>query len=352
MESESKQVVLLFEKLAVIKIPLAKTIRDYLRFLESTRNCSFDTVVTYGRGLLFFVRYCQSHRINKVEQVKPKTIFKYFEELKRQGKSGSTIHLRFESIKMLVKYAVLRGSQNKNYVQISCIRPPRQISRLPNVLTVEQVTRLLDIPPAQCRYKLRLRDIAIMELLYGAGLRESELSNLKIDNVDLVGNIVRVCGKGAKERLIPITEIPSQAIDAYVKVERPWQLKKNKNYGHLFLTRSGRPLYRHDVWRIVSKYAKLSGLKNISPHVLRHCYATHLLMAGVDIRLIQVALGHSSILTTQIYTHVDITQLKKAIEEHHPRTSESVTKRQANARQLSFDFIGETSNNVTSSLLG
>ena len=319
MESESKQVILLFEKLVAIKIPLAKTVRDYLGFMESTRNASFNTVVSYGRALLYFVRYCQCHQIGRVEQVNPKTIFAYFSELKKQGKSGSTIHQRFEAIKMMVKYATLEGIQNKNFARISCIRPPKQKSRLPNVLTVEQVAKLLDIPSAKYEYKLRLRDIAVMELLYGAGLREAELSDLKVDNIDLVSGIVKVCGKGAKERLVPITKVASRAIETYINNERLWQLKAGKSCGRLFLTRSGRPLYRHDVWRIVSKYSKLSGVKNVSPHILRHCYATHLLMAGVDIRLIQVALGHSSIRTTQVYTHVDVTQLKKAIEEHHPR---------------------------------
>jgi len=287
--------------------------------MESTRNVSPNTVVTYGRNLLRFIRFCQRHRISKIEQLNPKAVFTYFDELKKQGKSGATIHLIFTAIKMLVKYATLEGIESKKFARIQFIQSPRQRSKLPNVLTIEQVKKLLDIRPIKYRYSLRFRDIAIMELLYGTGLRESELSNLKVDNVDLVSNLIKVDGKGAKERLIPMTKVVSQAIEAYIDNERAWQLKTNENYGYLFLTRSGRPLYRHDVWRIVSKFAKLSGMKHVSPHVLRHSYATHLLMNGVSIRLIQVALGHSSILTTQRYTHVDITQLKKAIEEHHPR---------------------------------
>lgn len=321
MESESLQLVFLFERLTALEIPLTKTIRSYLDYLDSTRNAAFNTILNYGKNLLSFARFCESHQVKRVEQIKPKTIFTYFKGLKKQGKASSTICQNLSAIKMLVKYAALEGTQSKHFVQIFCIPAPKQGTKLPKALTVEQVAKLLDIDirPAKQRYSLRLRDIAILELLYATGMRESELAGLNFNDIDLTGNLVLVCGKGSKERQIPITKIASQAIQMYIDCERPYRFKSGKNYGCLFLTRSGRPMYRHDVWRIVAKFAKLSGLKHVSPHVLRHSYATHLLMNGVDIRLIQVALGHSSISTTQIYTHVDVTQLKKAIEKHHPR---------------------------------
>lgn len=317
MESKSLRIVFLFEDLTAFKIPLTKTIKNYLNYLESTRNASSNTVITYGRRLLSFVQFCQFHRINKVEQIKPKHIFAYFDELKRQGKASSTIYMTFEVIKMLIKYAALEGIQTKGLMQIFCIQAPKVDKKLPKVMTIEQVKRLLDISPAKQRYGLR--DKAILELLYGTGMRGSELVNLKLCDIDLAGNIILVWGKGSKERLVPMTGTLLRAIKKYLTNERWCQVVSNKKDGYLFLSRSGKALRRHDLWRIVTKYAKRKGLVNVSPHTLRHCFATHLFANGADLLLIQKALGHSSISTTQIYTHVNIEQLKKAIKKYHPR---------------------------------
>ena len=319
MESESLRIVFLFEDLTDLKIPLTKTIKNYLNYLESTRNASINTVISYGRNLLHFVQFCQCHRITKLEQIKPRIIFAYFNKLKREGKASSTIYGNFEAIKMLIKYAALEGIQNKNFMRIFCIQPPKIVRRLPKILTIEQVEKLLATSPAKYRYDLRCRDVAILELLYGTGIREAELANMRQGDIDLVSGLIRVEGKGSRERLVPLTRLAIQAIKTYIATTRSRQAKSGKNYGYLFLTRSGRPMYRHDVWRVVKKYARLSGLIKVSPHILRHCYATHLYLKGADLRLIQKALGHSSISTTQIYTHVNIEQLKKAIKKYHPR---------------------------------
>jgi Site-specific recombinase XerD len=323
MESESLRIVFLFEDLAELKIPLEKTIRNYLNYIESVRNLSANTIISYGRGLLRFAYYCRCHQVVKIEQIKPKIIFAYFSKLKREGKATSSICGIFEAIKMLVKYAALEGIENKSFVQILCIQPPKIGRKLPKVLTIEQVEKMLSMlisnPPKKYRYHLHERDVAILELLYGTGIRESELAKLRYDDVDLNNGLICVCGKGKKERLIPMTNYAIQAIREYVKDERRPQFESGKNYGYLFLSRSGRPLYRHEIWRIVKKYARLAGLTKVSPHVLRHCYATHLYLKGADLRMIQKALGHSSISTTQIYTHVNTEQLKKTIKKYHPR---------------------------------
>ena len=317
MESKSLRIVFLFEELTAFKIPLTKTVKNYLNYLESTRNASSNTVITYGRRLLGFVQFCQRHRVNKIEQLKPKNIFAYFNELKRQGNAGSTIYVAFEVIKMLIKYAALEGIQTKGLMQIFCIQAPKVDKKLPRVLTIEQVKRLLDISQAKQRYGLR--DKAILELLYGTGIRSSELTDLKLCDVDLSGGLIVVCGKGSKERLLPMTGIVSRTIKKYMKNERWCQVKSDKKDGYLFLSRTGEYLSRGEIWRIVTKYAKRKGLVNVSPHTLRHCFATHLFVNGADLLLIQKALGHSSISTTQIYTHVNIEQLRKTIEKYHPR---------------------------------
>lgn len=319
MESESLQLIFLFEDLAALEVPLEKTIREYLNYIESARNLSANTVLTYGKRLIDFTRFCQCHRIRRIEQVKTKNIFAYFVELKRRGLSGRSIRLTLAAIKMLVKYAALEGIQGKNFAQIFCIQAPKVGSKLPKVLTIEQVKELLAVVPKKCYFDLHCRNVAILELLYGTGIRESELSELRYSDIDLAGGMISVVGKGSKERLIPMNKPAIQAIKKYVESTRRTQIRLGKDYGYLFLSRSGQPLYRHEIWRIVSKYARLAGLENVSPHTLRHCYATHLFMNGADLRVIQIALGHSRISTTQIYTHVNTKQLKTAIEKYHPR---------------------------------
>lgn len=319
MESESLRIVFLFEDLAALKIPLAKTVRNYLNYIESIRNLSVNTILTYGRKLIDFTCFCKCCHIKRIEHIKTKIIFAYFNKLKKQGLAGSSIRVTLAAIKMLVKFAALEGIQSKNFMQIFCIQSPKVDRKLPKVLTVEQVEKLLNVEPEKYYFDLHCRNVAILELLYGTGIRESELTALRYSDVDLQNGLIIVVGKGSKERMIPLTRPALQAVKAYVESTRRTQIGFGRDHGCLFLSRSGRLLHRHEIWRIVSKYAKLAGLKNVSPHTLRHCYATHLFANGADLRMIQTALGHSSIATTQIYTHVNIEQVKTAIEKYHPR---------------------------------
>lgn len=319
MESESLRIIFLFEELAALGTPLEKTIRKYLNYIESTRNLADNTIYTYGKRLTDFARFCKRHHIDRIGQIKPKIIFAYFNKLKRQGLAGSSICLAFESIKMLIKYAALEGIHNKDFMQIFCMQAPKRENKLPKVLTIEQVKRMLSVKPEIYYFDLHCRNVAILELLYGTGIRESELTTLKYANVDLADGLIIVNGKGSKERLIPMIRPAIQAVKKYIESTRRTQIEFCRDQGYLFLSRSGRPLRRHEIWRIVSKYARLTGLVGVSPHTLRHCYATHLFINGADLRMIQTALGHSSISTTQIYTHVNTKQLKTAIERYHPR---------------------------------
>ncbi|MBA7624782.1 Tyrosine recombinase XerD [subsurface metagenome] len=316
---ESQRIIFLFRDIEAFKLPLAETVGDYLNYLESTRNAAVNTVVGYGRSLIAFVRFCHHRQIDRIEQIKPKIIFAYLRELKQQGKVGTSINRAFVPIKMLIKFAAMNGIESKYFVQIFCIPSPKITKKLPKVLTIDQVKRLIEVvPPMRCG--CRFRDIAILELLYGTGIRGSELISLKLCDVDLAERFIVVLGKGAKERILPLTETVALAIQKYINTDRRSQfLSSGKSDSYLFLSRSGLPLYRHDLWRIVTRYARLAGLSNVSPHTLRHCFATHLFMNGADLLLIQKALGHSRITTTQIYTHVDISQLKKTIEKYHPR---------------------------------
>lgn len=308
----------LLQKISALDNPMADTVGAYLKYLESVRCAAVNTIFAYGRNLLGFVRFCHHHHIDRIEQVKPKTIFAYLDQLKHQGKSGASIHLFFSPIKTLVKFAIINGNKSKYFSQILCIQSPKLDKRLPRILSIDQVKKLLEAPQIESRFYYR--DIAILELLYAAGIRATELAELKLCDLDLIDGFIIVTGKGNKQRMIPLTETAILAIQEYIDSERRSKVFKNdKSNGLLFLSRSGRPLCRHEIWHIVTKYARRIGLTGVSAHTLRHCFATHLLIGGANLRTIQKALGHSSISTTEIYTHVDITQLKKAIEKFHPR---------------------------------
>ena len=302
--------------------PLEKTVTAYLSYLKSTRCAAANTILTYGRKLSGFIRFCYLHRIYKIEQLRPKHIFAYFDKLKTQGHATSSIYLAFQPIKMLIKFVTINGIESKHFSQILCIQPPKIERNLPGVLSVDQVKKLIESPKAGSSYhnkNYHTRDIAVLELLYAAGIRESELTALRLDDIDLVNSFITITGKGSKQRRIPLTETATRALQKYLDGDRQYLKLKNKHNGYLFLSRAGRPMYRHDIWRLVTKYSKGLGLANVSPHTLRHCFATHLLIGGADLRTIQQALGHSSISTTEIYTHVDITQLRKTIKQCHPR---------------------------------
>ncbi|MBA7641500.1 Tyrosine recombinase XerD [subsurface metagenome] len=308
----------MFKSLAKSRTPLSKLVADYLNYLRSTGCVADNTILGYGGSLIEFNRFCERQRITRPRQVKPQIIFAYFDILRKQGKARSTIRRVFESIKALVKFAVVNGIESRYFPQILCIRCPKVNVKLPRVLTIEQVETLLESPvPESPTY---YRDRAILELLYATGIRVSELAGLKVSDVDLDGGFIIVNGKGSKERITPMITSAAVWIQEYIDSERRAQVFVNdKSENCLFLSRTGRPLYRKEVWRIVSTHAKRIGLSNVSPHTLRHCVATHLHMAGVDLRSIQELLGHASISTTQIYTHLDYSQIKKTIEKYHPR---------------------------------
>jgi len=193
---------------------------------------------------------------------------------------------------------------------------PKPERALPKVLSKDQVRRLLSAPDP--RSPLFQRDVAILELLYASGLRASELCGVKLRDVNLQVGCVRVLGKGHKERIVPLGQAAAEAIQRYLDESRPKFDTRRSEL--LFLSRTGKPLDRVALWMLVEKHGRRSGLlKEISPHVLRHCFASHLVSGGADLRVVQELLGHSDISTTQIYTHVDAERLKQIHEKFHPR---------------------------------
>ena len=194
---------------------------------------------------------------------------------------------------------------------------PKLPRTLPKVLTVEEVERLISAPDLSTPQGLR--DRAMLETLYATGMRVSELVRLTFAQLNLSAGFVRVYGKGSKERLVPLGDLAREYLERYLKEARPL-LARGQDSPFIFLNRKGRPLTRQRFWQIIKDYARMVGItKEISPHVLRHSFATHLLEGGADLRAVQMMLGHASLSTTQIYTHLDLRKLRDLHEKHHPR---------------------------------
>ena len=232
----------------------------------------------------------------------------------QQKKSTKTVARRLAAIRVYLKFRQTLGEDTKPI--LDQLDRPKPEHDLPLVLNTMQVNALIAAPDPADRYFAR--DVAILELLYASGLRASELCTLTMNDVNLSVGVVRVFGKGAKERVVPLGRAAVEAITRYTAELRPQLLKKPTN--ELFLSRSGKPLERVGLWQLVKKMAARAGLhKDVTTHVLRHCFATHLISGGADLRIVQELLGHSDVSTTQIYTHVDAKRLRAVHKQFHPR---------------------------------
>jgi len=238
----------------------------------------------------------------------------YLQGQTRDGRSTKTVARRYAALRVFLKFLLAEGHDVGPLLQQ--IERPKPERSLPKVLSRAQVNQLIAAPDPKSM--LFARDVAILELLYASGLRASELCDLKLRDTNLQVGCVRVLGKGMKERIVPLGKAANDAIVRYLLDCRP-RLERTPSE-RLFLSRTGKPLERVGLWMLIEKYGRKSGLlKSISPHVLRHCFASHLLGGGADLRVVQELLGHSDIATTQIYTHVDQTRLKAVHEKYHPR---------------------------------
>jgi integrase/recombinase XerD len=238
----------------------------------------------------------------------------YLQDQTRQGQSTRTVARRLAALRLFLRFLASEGKDISNILEE--LERPKPESSLPKILSRAQVNQLIATPDPES--SLYLRDVAILELLYASGLRASELCDVKLRDANLQVGCVRVLGKGTKERIVPLGQCAAEAIARYVAECRP-NLQRSPS-DLLFLSRSGKPLERIGLWMLVEKYGRRSGLlKSISPHTLRHCFATHLLGGGADLRVVQELLGHSDIATTQIYTHVDQDRLKSVHKKYHPR---------------------------------
>ena len=289
-------------------------IDEFYQFLILERGLSQNTVVAYASDLNKFQDYLRQKGIEDFTKVQTREIEGFIHWLTQKKLSPRSRARVLATIKTFFRFLIL--SQRLETSPAVLIETPRFPKKLPQVLSLEEVERLLEQPDTT--HPRGLRDKAMLELLYATGLRVSELVRLKLNQLNLEVGYISVVGKGAKERLVPVGRQAQQALTQYLKKGRAALLKKPSSY--LFIGYRGRPLTRQGFWEIIKKYAIKAGInKPISPHTLRHSFATHILERGADLRSVQTMLGHSSIATTQIYTHVTETKLKELYVRFHPR---------------------------------
>jgi len=290
-------------------------IESFINYLIVECGLSRNTILSYSHDLQLFTNFLLSKKISDFNDVRPGTITSFIISEKKRGLSITSITRTIVSTRMLYRFLLSEGKLQKN--PLTTIDSPKLWKRLPIVLSVDKVDNLLSVP--DMKTKLGVRNRAILELLYATGARVSEVTAIQMDWINLEYGYVKCRGKGSKERIVPLGTKAIEAIQNYLKVSRS-EIKNSQHSPYLFLSKAGKPLRRENIWKIVRNCALKAGIhERISPHKLRHSFATHLLENGADIRSVQEMLGHVNISTTQIYTHVSKQHLKAVHQQFHPR---------------------------------
>jgi integrase/recombinase XerD len=301
-------------------VRVEKTVIKFLDYLAVEKGLSKNTLESYGRDIGKYVNFLESKGINGFSEAGRTEMRELVESLKRSGLSSASVARTLAAVKGLHRFLLLEGLSKTDPTE--ALETPKRGLQLPKALTGAEVEAILNAPSGDgstLRGPETIRDRAMLETMYAAGLRVSELVGLPSDGVNFEVGFLKVTGKGSKDRLIPLGQAALSAIRTYLEASRPLLLKQ-RECAALFVTRRGRGMTRQGFWKIVGKYARLAGIKkDISPHMLRHSFATHLLEHGADLRSVQMMLGHADISTTQIYTKVEVSRLKKMHEEMHPR---------------------------------
>ena len=288
---------------------------QYFNYILVEKGLAKKTIESYARDIIRFLGYLKDQDIDAAEDIDTRVILNYLIHLRDEGLSTRSRARHLVTLRGFFKFLVQEKILSQSPAQL--VELPKQVQKLPDVLSPTEVEHLLHTPDRTI--PAGVRDAAMIELLYAAGLRVSELIVLKLQDVNLEGCFTRVFGKGSKERVVPFGRYARQSLDLYIQTARP-QLLKTSTSPFLFVARAGNPMSRQGFWKLLKRYALKAGIqKNITPHTLRHSFASHLLEGGADLRTVQVMLGHVDISTTQIYTHVARKHLKEIHEKFHPR---------------------------------
>ena len=291
--------------------------KDFLKILKIEKGLAENSILSYKRDLAKYHAFIENRqRIDNIANVSQRNLRAYVRYLNAENISPNSIKRAISCIRNYHQFLVSEGIMDNNpALQIDT---PKVARKLPNVLSVEEIDKILHFIPKKA--PMAKRDIAIFEMMYSCGLRVTELCNFKMSNILWDSEMIRVDGKGGRQRFVPIGPIARTNLKNYINKERPSLIKKNPNIPELFLSRNGKKLTRMMIWILLKKWTSTAEItKEVSPHTLRHSFATHLLEGGADLRSVQEMLGHADISTTQIYTHLDKEHLKEVHRTFHPR---------------------------------
>jgi len=297
----------------------------YLAFIRVECGLSANTVSAYACDLRDLFEELVGQGVRSIEAINPRALATHVANLRKERKmSPASVARHLATIKTLFRWLRANGKIEEN--PADWLDQPTRWKKLPGVLSPARVRALIEAPAPngdasdERLIPYWLRDRALLELLYASGLRASEAAGVQLRDLHETLGVVLVTGKGDKQRLVPVGEPAMIALGEYLDRCRPRLLRTgNRDKGRLFLSRTGRPLERVAIWQLVKKHAKAAGLDDVHPHTLRHSFATHMLIGGADLRVVQELLGHADVTTTQIYTHVDRSRLKEVHERFHPR---------------------------------
>ncbi len=291
-------------------------VQDYINYLTIERNLSGNTLDAYRNDLGRYCQYLQEEGIKRPDQIDINIIQKFINTLADIGLVASSLSRNFSSIRSFHKFLMGENIVQTNPAEL--LQSPRLPARLPKILDLNEIEAILET--IDINTNKGIRDRSIIETLYSTGLRVSELTTLEMNSIFFQHNVIRVIGKGSKERIVPFGDRAKKYLKNYISAVRSLLLRSTKSGDILFLNMRGTPLSRMGVWKIIQQYVKLAGIrKQVSPHVFRHSFATHLLEGGANLRAVQEMLGHSDISTTQIYTHLDREYLIEQHRTFHPR---------------------------------
>jgi integrase/recombinase XerD len=293
---------------------MSDLVEQFLDYLTVERGLAKNTIESYRRDLLKFEAFLESKKI-PAEKASRHDIQKFLLKIKDSGLASGSVARNLVAIKVFYKFLV-----RERFIKddpASVLDTPKLWKKLPDVLTIDEIKKLMDAPDV--KKWLGVRDKAALELMYATGMRVSEVVNLKVVGLNLDLGFVRCKGKGQKERIVPIGKTASKILTTYMQKIRP-KLLKGKDAQEVFITRLGRKMSRQSFWKIIKRYIASANIKKrITPHTLRHSFATHLLERGADLRVVQELLGHANIATTQVYTHINKDRLKSIHAKYHPR---------------------------------
>lgn len=295
---------------------MEEQIIDYLHNLQIERGLSLNTRKSYERDLHKYFAFLKEQKVETWQVIDRYIIMEYLQTLHNENNASATIIRMISTLRGFHQF--LRQERYTDHDPMQHIDSPKKAQKLPSTLSIEEVTTLIETPDTT--KPLGIRNRTILEVMYATGLRVSELVDLKIGNLHLSIGLLQTIGKGDKERIIPLGDYAIQWIEKYLEEARPILIKKNQNETHLFVNHHGNSLSRQGVWKNLKQIVQEAGInKTITPHTLRHSFATHLLENGADLRIVQELLGHADISTTQIYTHITKQRMADVYKQHFPR---------------------------------